>query len=71
MCNGGGTPFTATLPTAASVAGKIVTVKNVGNDAITVVGNGVQTIDGASSYILYHRYESVTVASDGSNWIII
>ena len=71
LCNGGGTPFTATLPTAASVAGKIVTVKNVGNDAITVVGNGVQTIDGASSYILYHRYESVTVASDGSNWIII
>lgn len=71
LCNGGGTPFTATLPTAASVAGKIVTVKNVGNDAITVVGDGSQTIDGASSYILYHRYESVTVASDGSNWIII
>ena len=71
LCNGGGTPFTATLPTAASVAGKIVTVKNVGNDAITVVGDGSQTIDGAASYILYHRYESVTVASDGSNWIII
>ena len=69
--NGVGTPFTATLPTAASVAGKMVTVKNVGEDAITVAPSGSQTIDGASSYILYHRYETVSVASDGSNWIII
>ena len=69
--NGAGTPFTATLPTAASVAGKMVTVKNVGEDAITVAPSGSQTIDGASSYILYHRYETVSVASDGSNWIII
>ena len=69
LCNGGGPPFTATLPAAAS--GKIVMVKNTGTDEITVVGDGSETIDGASSYILYHRYESVTVVSDGSNWLII
>ena len=69
ICNGGGTPFTATLP--APVSGKIVIIKNAGTDAITIVGDGGDTIDGASSYILYHRYETVTVVSNGSNWFII
>ena len=69
LCNGGGTPFTATLPAAAS--GKIVMIKNVGTDAITIAGNGGDTIDGAANYILYHRYETVTVVSNGSNWFII
>ena len=69
LCNGGGTPFTATLPAAAS--GKIVMIKNTGTDAIAIVGDGGDTIDGASSYILYHRYETVTVVSNGSNWFII
>ena len=69
LCNGGGAAFTATLPAAAS--GKIVMIKNVGADAITIVGNGGDTIDGAANYILYHRYETVTVVSNGSNWFII
>jgi hypothetical protein len=61
--------FTATLPAAAT--GKIVMIKNIGTGTVTVVGNGGDTIDGAANYILYHRYETATVVSNGSNWFII
>jgi hypothetical protein len=62
--------FTATLPTAASVAGKTYTVKNSGSGVITLEGNGSETIDGATTRTLI-QYESIKVASNGTNWIII
>tara|TARA_Y100001938_G_scaffold149377_1_gene235959 strand:- start:195 stop:1553 length:1359 start_codon:yes stop_codon:yes gene_type:complete len=66
LCNG---EFTATLP--AGTAGQIVIVKNVGTQTVTVVGNGGATIDGASSYILYHKHETATFVYSGSVWYIV
>jgi hypothetical protein len=61
--------FTATLP--AGTTGQIAIVKNVGTGTITVVGNGGTTIDGASSYILYHKHETATFVYSGSVWFIV
>lgn len=39
--------------------------------AITVDGNGAETINGAATYVLNARYSCVTVVSDGTEWKII
>lgn len=63
--------FTVTLPTAASVAGKVYTIKNSGTGVITVATTSAQTIDGAASFILNVQYQSLSVISDGSNWKVM
>src|SRR6056300_792298 len=53
--------------------GRIMTVKRIDNSANTVTISKISsdTIDGATSVQLYHRYETMTFLSDGSNWYII
>jgi hypothetical protein len=53
--------------------GRIMTVKRIDNSAntVTISKIGSDTIDGATSVQLYHRYETMTFVSDGSNWYII
>lgn len=65
--------FTITLPTAASVAGKIYVIKktDASGNAVTVGTTSSQTIDGATTYALATQYKYVTVQSNGSNWFII
>jgi hypothetical protein len=63
--------FILTLPTAVGFSGKSFVIKNSGTGVITVDANGSQTIDGSLTAILSTQYESVTVVSNGSNWIII
>ncbi len=60
--------FTVTLPTAASLAGKSIIVKNSGTGVITVATTSAQTIDGASTVVITNRYDSYTFISDGANW---
>ena len=62
--------FTVTLPTAISQAGRIFVVFNSGFGIITVDGTGSQTINGDLTQILSTN-ESITVQSNGSNWILI
>ena len=62
--------WNATLPTAASVAGTEYVIKNSGTGIITVDTTLSQTIDGSLTFAL-GQYESITVVSDGSNWVII
>ena len=62
--------WNATLPTAASVAGTEYIIKNSGTGTITVDTTSSQTIDGSLTFPL-GQYESITVVSDGSNWVII
>lgn len=64
---------TATLPTAASIAGRQYTVKKVdsGVGLLVVTTTASQTIDGALTYILTAQWDSVTVVSDGSNWMVV
>lgn len=66
-----GGAFTVTLPTASGNTGHAITIKNVTSSttACTVDGNGSETIDGALTYALSVAYGTVTVVSDGTNWM--
>lgn len=61
--------FTVTLPTAVAIGGRTYIIKNSGSGVITLEGDGTETIDGALNFTLT-QYVSVTVVSDGTNWII-
>ncbi len=62
--------FTVTLPTAVSITGRIYVIKNSGSGVITVATTSSQTIDGNTTATL-NQYDSITIMSNGSNWIII
>lgn len=62
--------ITITLPTAFGISGRTYVIKNSGSGVVTVDGNGSETIDGALTQTL-NQYDSLTVVSDGANWIII
>ena len=64
--------ITLTLPTAASAgAGKMMTFKKVdaGTRKVIVAAAGVETIDGAATTELITEYDSITLVSDGANWM--
>lgn len=68
--------ITLTLPAAATAGnGAVVYLKdkggNAGSENITIEGNGSETIDGALTFVLNVNYQSITVVSDGSNWMIV
>lgn len=63
--------FTATLPTAVGVTGQIYTIKNSGTGVVTLATTGGQTIDGSGTLSISTQYQSYTIQSNGSNWIII
>ena len=62
-----------TLYLAASNGGKTLTIKKTDSsaNAVSILRAGSETIDGATSSILYHQNEAVTLISDNSNWFII
>lgn len=65
--------FNVTLPTAASISGRQYTIKRINGGAnnVTVNTTSSQTIDGSTSNVLSAQYASVTVVSDGANWLIV
>lgn len=62
--------FTVTLPTAVSDTGREFVLKNSGTGVLTIATTSSQTIDGSTTRTL-NQYDSLTVVSDGANWIII
>ena len=62
---------TVQLPTAVGIAGQQFVIKNSGAGTPVVSTTGGQTIDGASTFSLGTQYQSLTVVSNGVNWIII
>ena len=78
----GSSSFTVTLPSASTAtqtigsvtANRIYNIKNSGTGTITIATTSSQTIDGASTITMdgsVKRYQTITVQSNGSNWIII
>ncbi len=64
---------TVTLPAAATAgSGFQVSVgkSDSGDNLVTIDGNGSETIDGSTTYVLTMQYDSATLHSDGSNWIL-
>jgi len=71
LCNTG--PYTVTLPAAATNAGKVYYIKSIDaeGDAITIDGNGTETINANLTYSLNNYHHVVRIICDGSNWHII
>ncbi len=66
----GGT-FQVTLPTAASITGRQYTIKRTNaTNNVTVVCNGAETIDGATTKTLGSQWAAMTLQSNGANWVI-
>ncbi len=62
-----------TLPTAQTVTGRTIVIKDSGNastNSITIDTQASQTIDGAATLVINSDYESVNLFSDGTNWYI-
>jgi hypothetical protein len=68
-----GGAITATLPAAAGYTGRVFRLKKLDSslNAVTLDGNGAETIDGAATIVLSRQHETVTVTSDGTEWWII
>lgn len=72
-CDASSGAVTITLPTVATaLAGFTVTVKksDSGTNAITVDGNGAETIDGAATTTVVSQYDSLTIQCDGAEWFV-
>lgn len=68
----GGT-FTLTLPTAVGNAGKTFYIKKTDSSftAITIDGDGTETIDGSTTTTVNTQNEEITIVSDNANWQIL
>lgn len=68
-------PRTMTLPSAKVSSGKLYIIKDesggAGSNAITIVGQGGETIDGVASVAISSGYGAVMLYSDSVNWFII
>jgi hypothetical protein len=61
-----------TLPSAATMEGKRLTIKRAGAEVVTVFALSGETIDGADRQELSSDYDSITVISDGgSAWYVL
>ncbi|MCA9130694.1 MAG: hypothetical protein KDB22_26585 [Planctomycetales bacterium] len=64
---------TITLPTAASSSGLDFLIKKIDSsaNAVTIDGDGSETIDGATTKVLSSQYDSAGVVSDGTQfWVV-
>lgn len=69
-----GGAYSLTLPAASGNAGLFYTLKktDAAANAITLDGNGAETIDGAATYAAVDaEFDTVTIVCDGSNWHIV
>lgn len=73
LCNAGSGSFTANLPQASTVGGRMYIFKKIDASAntITIDGYSTETIDGAATKVMNTYNETVRIMSDGSNWVIL
>jgi hypothetical protein len=64
---------TITLPAAASYKGRHYYIKKIDSsvNAVTIDGNGSETIDDQLTAVITVQYTSLTIFSDGTEWWII
>ena len=64
---------TVTLKPAAEAKGKRLTIKKIDSsaNAVTVDGDGSETIDGATTAVINCQYESICLMSDGTEWWVV
>jgi hypothetical protein len=66
-----GKTITITLPTASANTGRrlIVKVTHAGG-AVTVNGEGSETIDGATTFVMQSQYDFLDITCNGTTWFI-
>jgi len=71
-CNATSAPFTITTPLAADLEGQTIQIMKVdaSANAVTIDGNGAETINGSATQTLSAQYDFMNVVSDGANWFI-
>jgi len=71
-CNNSGA-ITVDLYPAALMRGKTLTIKKTSNNtlAVTIDADGSDSIDGAGTVVLYVRYDTITIYSNGTTWQIV
>lgn len=72
LADAAGGAFTITLPVAATVPGKRLTIKRISaSNNVTVDGDASETIDGATTKVLGSQWAFITVISNGTAWFIV
>lgn len=69
-----GGAFSFTLPTAVGITGQVFVFKYIDTgfaNALTIDGNGSETVGGSTTTTLDTLNESLRIVSDGANWIIV
>lgn len=63
---------TVNLPTAASIDGQFYTIikSDSGANTVTIDAASSETINGSLTYVLTAQYQTVTLRSDGTNWLV-
>ena len=62
---------TVNLPAAASNQHRLLYIKNLTINTVTVDGNASETIDGQLTQVIKDQYTCMLMACDGSNWYIL
>lgn len=74
LCDASGAAFTLTLPPVTGQNGAILIFKKIDAsvNAITLDGDGGETIDGAATNAeMDTQYDTITLLCDGTQWLII
>jgi len=72
LCDTSSNAITITLPTAASNFKRRMTIKLIdATNAVTVDGQGSDTIDGSLTQVITGLYDSMELVCDGTEWWII
>lgn len=74
LANTSSAAIVITLPAPTSIAGRIYTIKKVGNGGLDndlTISPASGTIDGGNSYKIYNDWTYVTLQTDGTDWYII
>lgn len=74
LANTSSASITVTLPAPTNFAGRIYTIKKVGNGGLDnelTISPTSGTIDGGSTYKIYNDWTYVTLQTDGTDWYII
>lgn len=73
LCDASGGAITVTLPAASGNAGRHYHIKKIDSsgNAVTIEGDGSETIDGKTTQAIAVQYNSINIVCDGSEWHIL
>jgi len=73
LCNCTAGAITINLPTAVGIVGRIYNIKKIDSstNAVTIDGNGAETIDGNETVNISVQYVNYSIQSDGTNWMVV